>query len=142
MASEASTATLPGFSPAAGPGAAPPPAALFARLWDTSAAVIGLSATAVLVRRATGRAVGLSPGLAGIAVERLGLGYRYRLPPSWSDPGDRAGAEALRALLEELGPLLAEMTGPVVLRRLAAEPALRAAGLATDDDVARWLGGG
>ena len=124
------------------PSGTVPAGEVFAALWSTLSDVLGTGAAAVLVRRAAGWAARSAPSLSELQIGRTGLGYSYTLPTSWADPAWPAGVAPVRSLLEELGPLLVEMTGPVVVRRLAEEPALRAAGVATEADVARWLGGG
>jgi hypothetical protein len=94
-------------------------ARLFAVVWDTLADVIGTAATATLLRRSARRAK-----LDELTVSREGFNYSYRLPPDWRDERPEP-LIALRGLARELGPLLAELTGPVLLRRLASVPDLR-----------------
>jgi hypothetical protein len=110
-------------------------AALFALLWDALAEVLGSAATAAIVRRAAGRAAPESPELVDLVVRREKLEYRYTLPATWSHlasaattPGERAPA-GLRALAAQIGLLLVELTGNVVVGRLEQIPALRMAGL-------------
>lgn len=101
--------------------------ALFERLWDELVSLLGTAATATLVRRSLKRAGPRIPELGGLHVDREGLDYRYVLPASWREPGRDAGAIALRRLYaEELDPLLRELTGTVVRRRLARVPELAA----------------
>jgi hypothetical protein len=128
-------------APAAFEAFGPPPAELFRRLWDAAAEVIGVGATAVLVKRAAGRVGAVANPGNVVEVERLGLGYRYRLPASWYAPGDPEATAAVRDLVAVLGPLLVELTGSVVVGRLAADPALRAAGLFAEEDLSRWRSG-
>jgi hypothetical protein len=104
------------------------PAALFAIVWDTLADVLGTAAVAAIVRRATGRAAAESPELVDLVVSRENLEYRYTLPPTWSQRGER-GPISLRVLVLEIGRLLVELTGTVVIRRLEEVPELRACGL-------------
>jgi hypothetical protein len=94
-------------------------AQLFAVVWDTLADVIGTAATATLLRRSARRAQ-----LDGLTVSREGFNYSYRLPADWRDERPES-LLALRGLTRELSPQLVELTGPVLLRRLAAVPDLR-----------------
>lgn len=103
-------------------------AALFAIVWDALADVLGTATVAAIVRRAAGRAVAESPDLADLVILREDLEYRYTLPTSWSAVTD-GGLVALRVLARELGLLLVELTGTVVVRRLEQIPELRAHGL-------------
>ena len=108
--------------------ARPPPAALFAIVWDTLAEMLGTAAAAAVVRRATGRAAATSPQLVDLVVTREDLEYRYTLPHAWSQHAAPELIE-LRTLAFEIGRLLAELTGMVVIRRLEQIPELGAAGL-------------
>lgn len=98
-------------------------AALFGMLWEELVDVLGPTATATLVRRAARRALPRSPELVELDVARVDGEFRYSLPPSF----ERADAPPapLRELLDELRPLLAELTGQVVFRRLERVPQLR-----------------
>ena len=98
-------------------------ARLFAMVWETMADVLGTAATATLVRRSARRAAERYPELAALTVSRAGFDYGYRLPESWHT-GAAAGLPALCALVRALSPLLVELTGPVILRRLRAIPEL------------------
>ena len=100
-------------------------AALFALVWSTLADVLGTAGVAAIVRRAARRAAAERPELAELVVERYELDYRYTLPPGWSlrQPDDAA---ALRVLAREIGRLLAELTGTVIIRLIEELPALRA----------------
>jgi hypothetical protein len=100
-------------------------AELFGLLWDTMADVLGTAATATLLRRALKRAARGRADLGGVAIERDDLSYGYRLPETWREGRDGAAVGALRHLVGALEPLLVEMTGPVVVRRLAQVAALR-----------------
>jgi hypothetical protein len=90
--------------------------------------MLGTAAVAAIVRRATGRASAKSPELLELTVVHQDLDYRYTLPPIWSQHGPH-GALALQALVAEIGRLLLELTGTVVVRRLEQIPELRAFGL-------------
>ena len=111
-----------------GDGARQSPAALFAILWDALAEVLGTAAAAAIVRRATGRAAATSPQLLALVVTRENLEYRYTLPHAWSQDAAPELIE-LRMLALEIGRLLQELTGMIVIRRLDQIPELRAAGL-------------
>jgi hypothetical protein len=103
-------------------------AALFTLLWDALADVLGTAATATLLRRAARRAVPRCPELTDLAIARERLEYRYTLPSAWAD-GAGGTPLALRELVVELRPLLVELTGPVVVRRLERIPELRKRGI-------------
>jgi hypothetical protein len=103
-------------------------AALFALLWDALADLLGTAAAAALMRRAARRAAPRSPELNELAIVRENLAYRYTLPSAWDDwtGGTR---RALHHLVGELLPLLAELTGPLVVGHLAQVPELRERGI-------------
>lgn len=106
---------------------APPagsPAACFAVLWEEIAELMGSAAAATLLRRAAKRARERAPELAELSIDRDLFEYRYEVPPSWMATPSSASSHALHELVRELRPLLLELTGPVVLRRLRAIPAL------------------
>ena len=104
----------------------PPPACTAARLfeivWETMADVIGTAATATLMRRSAKRvSVG---GSELVVVTRHGFDYRYSLPERWQQAEGEAVGE-LRQIARQLSPLLIELTGPVLLRRLIAHDDLQ-----------------
>jgi hypothetical protein len=103
-------------------------AALFDLLWGTLADVLGTAATAVVLRRAAKRATG-APELHRLVIQREAIGYTYIVPTGWREHGAGAPEAALDALARELRPLLAELTGSVVLQRLERVPGLRMLGL-------------
>jgi len=105
-------------------GGATSAASLFNLLWDELAGVLGTAATAILLRRATQRALARNRQLAELIIERENLEYRYRLPSSWEDRAEEMPA-ALRDLIGQLRRLLVELTGPVILRHLEQIPELR-----------------
>jgi hypothetical protein len=111
-----------------GGGAALPATALFALVWDTLADVLGTAAVAAIVRRAARRVAAQSPELGDLVISRQNLEYRYTLPAAWGQRAERTPPE-LRVLVAEIGRLLVELTGPVVIRRLEQVPELRARGL-------------
>ena len=51
--------------------------------------------------------------------------YEYQIPAVWRRPGDPRALMSLQALALQLGVLLAELTGPVVIRRLEKIEALQ-----------------
>ena len=101
-------------------------AALFTLVWEALADVLGTAATATLLRRAARAAVRRCTELNELAISRENLEYRYTLPAGWRNGGQ---PDALRELVAELRPLLVELTGPVVYRRLERIPALRERGI-------------
>jgi hypothetical protein len=99
------------------------PERLFAIVWDTIADVIGTAATATLVRRSAKRMIERNQHLECVAVNRDGIDFQYTVPERWrSSRGE--GLSALRALALELSPLLVQLTGPVLIRRLVASSEL------------------
>jgi signal transduction histidine kinase len=116
------------------PGKSPTAAELFQRLWDELAELVGAAATAALLRRAVKRAAVKQPELAALVLRREGLGYAWLLPAPWHELERRDAVVQLRRLVhDELHPLLRELTGPVVARRLAQAPELVEAGLAGEE---------
>lgn len=103
-------------------------ARLFDLLWQNLADVLGAAATATLVRRGAKRAVRRGAWREGVTVTRDGFTYRYVLPASWSERSHEP-LLALRDLVQELLPMLAELTGPVVVRRLEGVAEFRRCGL-------------
>jgi hypothetical protein len=101
---------------------------LFAMLWEALSDVLGTSATAALLRRAARGATVRYPELDALVIVREDLEYRYAVPGAWDDRSGRT-SPALRALVQELRPLLVEMTGAVVVSHLARIPELRERGL-------------
>ena len=98
-------------------------AALFNLLWLALSDLLGTAATATLIRRSIKRAAVRAPELLTIAVSRERFEYRCALPPGWNH------AQGLRELARELGPLLFELTGPVVIQRLRGIPELERSGV-------------
>jgi hypothetical protein len=110
------------------PSAEPSSAALFGLLWEALAGLLGTAAAAMLLRRAAQRAKARHPDLTEVVIGRAGLEYVYTLPSAWND-AILDGHRALRHLVDELLPLLAELTGAVVIRHLAEVPELRERGI-------------
>jgi len=101
---------------------------LFELLWNALADVLGTAAAATLLRRAVHRASGRTERLRDVLIARDGVDFVYALPSHWSEPGD-ATLDDLRDLVRELRPILVELTGPVVVRRLGQIAALRERGI-------------
>jgi hypothetical protein len=101
---------------------------LFEQLWDGLADMLGTSATAILLRRAVTRA-GQQPrhrkGLDGLVIQSERIEYQYRLPDGWRHARNGRAIDALREVVRELYPLLRELTGEIVVRRLERVDALR-----------------
>jgi hypothetical protein len=117
-----------GHVDAAPPATPPTPARLFELLWRTLSEMLGSATTATLLRRSVSARASRSPGLAGVRIQRQGLQYGYTLPASWTHPGEE-GSQALRDLIAELRPVLMELTGALVLKRLDAVPEFRDSGI-------------
>jgi hypothetical protein len=101
---------------------------LFGLLWHALADVLGTAAAAALLRRAAQRAAAAVPELFALEITRVPLEYQYKVPGSWHDAGPES-LHALSALVAELWPLLVELTGSVVVGRLAQVPELRQRGV-------------
>lgn len=99
-------------------------AALFKLVWETMTDVLGSAATATLMRRSVRRAAERRHDLEGLVVRREGFDYAYKVPAEWQDARPEP-VDALRELATELSPLLVELTGPVIVRRLDAIPDLQ-----------------
>jgi hypothetical protein len=110
-------------------------AELFDLLWEFLADVLGTAATAILVRRAMKQATSRTSWPEPVIVARDGLDYKYGLPETWKQPGNEEALGALRVLAAELRVLLAELTGPVVLRRLGRLAPFRERGIDFSDEV-------
>ncbi len=102
--------------------------ALFTILWDALADLLGTAATAALLKRAARRAAVRSPELDELVIQRQGLAYGYTCPAGWSATSAEA-PPALRDLIDELRPLLIEITGQLVLQHLEQVLELRERGL-------------
>lgn len=107
-------------------------AALFTLVWEALADVLGTAATATLLRRAAQRALPRSTELAELSITRKDLEYQYMVPAAWEN-GDGT-PRALRELMTELAPLLIELTGPIVFRRLERIPELRRRGIVSTEE--------
>jgi hypothetical protein len=110
-------------------------AELFDLLWGTLADVLGTAATATLLRRSIKRAADRTAWSEPLVVARNGLDYTYRLPEAWKQPGNDEAVDGLRIVAAELKLLLIELTGPVVVARLAHLAPLRKWGIDFSDEV-------
>jgi hypothetical protein len=110
----------------AGPLAA---AELFTLVWKGLVEVLGTAATATLIRRAATRVAATTPDLPSVVVHRHTVTYEFEVPAIWRRPDDARALHSLQTLLEELGLLLRELTGLVVIRRLEHIAPLQDAGL-------------
>jgi hypothetical protein len=106
---------------------------LFATLWDTLADMLGTGATAVLLRRAVRQAANEDPSLKDLVIRREGLEYNFSVPASWRN-GREDGLLGLRRVVRALRPILTELTGRVVLRRLEHLDLLRRYGLISEEE--------
>jgi hypothetical protein len=105
---------------------------VFAALWKGLVDVIGPTATAALMQRSVKRASADAPELQDLVIARDQFAYTYTLPASWSR-ATAPPAPALIQVLRHLWPLLSELTGPVVVRRLEQDPFLRRCGVIPED---------
>jgi hypothetical protein len=117
-----------GGLPGGGAGALLSASDLFTILWDALADILGTAAAATLLRRAARRVVPRFAELAALSITRESLEYRYTVPPAWKDPS-RDPPQALCELARELCTLLVDLTGSVVVNRLAQIPELRDQGI-------------
>lgn len=111
-------------------------AGLFALLWEALADVLGTAASATLLRRAIKQAASRTSPSELVIVTRNGLDYEYRVPETWTQACSEEALAALRVLAAELRVLLVELTGPVVVRRLARLEPLRERGIDFSEEVA------
>ena len=112
---------------------------LFALTWITLADLLGTAATATVLRRAARRATIEAPELQELVIKREGLEYTYEVPESWRQAQHYQSLAALRALMDDLGPLLVDLTGSVVVSRLEQLVPLREQGVLSPEEVAKWL---
>lgn len=106
------------------------PAKLFDLLWESLADILGTATTATLLRRAIKQsAFKTSWTEPPITVARNGLDYEYRLVETWKQPDNQAALDDLRVLARELRVILVELTGAVVVRRLARLAPFKKAGI-------------
>ena len=96
--------------------------------------MLGTAAAATLLRRAIKQAVSKTSWSDPVVVIRSGLDYEYRLPEAWKQPGNEKAIGELRVVASELRALLVELTGPVVVRRLARLAPFREHGIDFSDE--------
>lgn len=101
-------------------------------LWATLADVIGPTATAALIQRSVKRASVAEPELLDVVIAREQFAYTYTLPKSWKRTPAQPTA-ALTQVIRQLWPMLAELTGSVVVRRLRQDPVLQRCGVIPKD---------
>lgn len=101
---------------------------LFTILWEALADILGTATSATLLRRAAQRAVPRFPELADLSIRRESLEFRYTVPLAWKAPAPDP-PDALCELARELWTLLVDLTGSVVVNRLAQIPELRDQGI-------------
>lgn len=101
---------------------------LFDVLWAALTDVIGPTATAALLQRSIKRAAADQPELRDLVIGRDQFVYTYTLPKSWAQP-EQTPRPALTGVVRELWPLLSDLTGSVVVRRLSDVPLLRRCGV-------------
>jgi len=79
--------------------------------------ILGTGATATVLRRAVQKTAERRPDLKDLAIRKEALEYAFTVPDSWNEPQTTA-MDALGDVVRELRPVLAELTGRVVLRQL------------------------
>ena len=107
-------------------------ATLFDELWTSLVDILGPTAAAAVITRSVKSAASRQAGLEHPVIVREKFAYHHRTPASWSAANDR-GLSALRAVVTELFPLLTELTGPVVVRRLREVKNLERCGILPKD---------
>jgi hypothetical protein len=112
-----------GYPEGGGAGADLSAGDLFTVLWEALADILGTAAAATLLRRAAQRAAHRFPELAALSITRESLDYRYTVPSTWKDAVPDP-PEPLCELARELWTLLVDLTGSVVVNRLAQVPEL------------------
>lgn len=90
---------------------------VFGLLWRSLSDLLGSATTATLLRRSRNAVARRLPSAAELMIDRDGLVYRYTLPPPWSEVAGE-GLDVMRALADELRPLLMELTGGMILDQL------------------------
>jgi hypothetical protein len=106
-------------------------AKLFEELWLALTDIMGPTATAAVLERSIGRATSRI-NLSGVVISQQQLVYRYTLPESWDSVNDEQALAGFRHIVRELVPLLTELTGTVIVRRLLDVPELKRCGAFTE----------
>jgi hypothetical protein len=96
---------------------------LFEALWVALSDVIGPTAAATLLQHSIRRARTSHQGVDEVAIVQRQFEYTYTVPASWKTT-DAAPRQNFQAIVDELWPLLASLTGTLVVRRLSAVPQL------------------
>jgi hypothetical protein len=109
-------------------------AGLFDLLWKSLADVLGTAAAAIILRRAIQQAAPRDASAERVVIIRNGLEYEYRVPQSWTQPGNDAAVDALRRVCAALRVLLIELTGSVVVNLLGRLAPLRKWGIEFSDE--------
>jgi hypothetical protein len=104
----------------------------FDALWLTLVDVLGHTATAALLQRSIKRAAADAPELSDVMITREQFAYRYTLPASWEHANATTPA-VVQPIVRHLWPLLAELTGSVVVRRLRQNSVLQTCGVIPKD---------
>ncbi len=112
---------------------------LFDLVWNDLADLMGTAAVAALMKRALRQASLETPALRSLSIAKEDLEYRYDLPDSWQENCKGETGRSLHDLLAALGPLLVQLTGPVVVRRLQRLAPLRICNVLLPDEVSAWL---
>jgi hypothetical protein len=94
--------------------------------------ILGTGATAALLRRAIRKAAERRPDLKDLVIRKEALKYAFTVPDSWNELQTTA-LDALRDVARELRPILAELTGLVVLRQLEKLELLREHHIMTEE---------
>jgi hypothetical protein len=98
-------------------------AVLFKILWDELVDILGTTATAVVMERALRRARTASRELGGLTITRVDGQFSYAVPVAFVQAV--GPSVALSSLVDELRPLLVELTGQVAVQHLGRVPELR-----------------
>lgn len=98
-------------------------AVLFKILWDELVDILGTTATAVVMERALRRARTASRELGMLTVTRVDGQFGYAVPAAFVQ--SVGPSVALNSLVDELRPLLVELTGQVAVQLLGRVPELR-----------------
>ena len=104
----------------------------FDALWLALVDVLGHTATAALLQRSIKRAAADAPELSDVVITREQFAYRYTLPPSW-EHADATAPGGVQPIVRYLWPLLAELTGSVVVQKLRQNAVLRTCGVIPKD---------
>jgi hypothetical protein len=98
-------------------------AILFKILWEELSDILGTTATAVVMERALRRARAVNNELGHLTISRVDGQFGYAVPPSFVQAV--GPSVALHKLVDELRPLLVELTGQVAVQHLDRVPELR-----------------